>query len=425
MNKCIIITQLIMILHYVLIILTTLYVLIYAYIKIKYPFWNNQPVYHSYDYWRRFYQEPFYIYKFRPIKTKFCNFSNIKTILFADTTEEQKQRALYLLYSNYISNDRILFTFNKENLETLCIGYADSVYLSLYYETHYNLSKSNDHVIIENREPIGCLLSYPANIYFKGASLSGEYSELTLYYMDLLCIHREHNPVKKTRELFQTHEYNQRIKNPSILGSLIKREIELFDGIIPLVEYKTNIYYLREMNFPNLPKYFHVLEINTDNIDILTDFIYVQTHLDLKINEKHYEFISCVSMGNYLENIKKKTTYVYCLKKGEFIFGMYFFKDAKLKYEDLEGDTLHFYGSIFNSNNKELFYLGYMHSLYSIIKKYPGFKIMMFENLGDNIEIHNFWRNKNTPIFQNKTAYYTFNWIYPSSPIHPSKCIFL
>ena len=31
---------------------------IFGYIKLVYPFWNNQPVYHSYDFLRRFYKEP-------------------------------------------------------------------------------------------------------------------------------------------------------------------------------------------------------------------------------------------------------------------------------------------------------------------------------------------------------------------------------
>ena len=57
------------------------------------------------------------------------------------------------------------------------------------------------------------------------------YTQIPMYFIDFLCIHREHLPLKKTRELFQTHEYNQRIKNSNIVGSLIKREIDLLEGM--------------------------------------------------------------------------------------------------------------------------------------------------------------------------------------------------
>ena len=96
-----------------------------------------------------------------------------------------------------------------------------------------------------------------------------------------------------------------------------------------------------------------------------------------------------------------------------------------MQYEDIEGNTLQFYGSINNTELESLFYLGFLHAIQKIIKKFPKYKMIMFENLGDNTILNKEWRKKNTPIFKNKTAYYAYNWVYPSSPILPEYCLFL
>ena len=245
--------------------------------------------------------------------------------------------------------------------------------------------------------------------------------------MDYLCVHRELDHNKKSRvirELFQTHEYNQRLYNQSVLGSLFKREIDLLEGVVPLVQYTTYIYYLHNVIFPPLPAHFEIVQITGETMDLLTDFLFVQTHLDLE-KSNHLTLLSVTSLGNYIETIKQNTTYVFCLKKGRFVYGMYFFKDAKMQYEDLEGNTLHFYGSVCNTDTAKLFHLGFLHSICLIVKKQKEYKMLLFENLGDNTVLHQFWRQKNTPTLENKTAYYTFNWVWPGSPLRPEQCLFL
>ena len=459
------------IVQYIVVLITIIYVIFYGYIKIKYPFWNNQPVYHKYDLWRGFWSDPFYIYKYRPIKTKFYNSINVTTIPYLDANTEQKGQVLQLLLSNYISNDRILLTMQEKNLDTSYAGHTDTPFFSVYIDKNFkvlpvdspnglsmdnrlfappggsvgvpkepNLESLRDSLakrpeenldlsknIIVNNSVIGSLLSNPVKIYYQGSPQDKVYTELPLYYMDYLCVHRELDHNKKSRvirELFQTHEYNQRLYNPTVLGSLFKREIDLLEGVVPLVQYTTYIYYLHNVIFPPLPAHFEIVQITGETMDLLTDFLFVQTHLDLE-KSNHLTLLSVTSLGNYVETIKQNTTYIFCLKKGSFIYGMYFFKDAKMQYEDLEGNTLHFYGSVCNTDTAKLFHLGFLHSICLIIKKYREFKMMLFENLGDNTILHRMWRQKNSPTLENKTAYYTFNWIWPGSPLQPEKCLFL
>jgi len=419
------------IIQYIVVTVTLLYIIIYAYIKIKYPFWNVQPVYHTYDFWRAFYSTPFFIYKYRPIKTKFSNEVNVKTIPYLDATSEQKKQVLQLLQSNYISNDRILLTLLEKDLDALYGGHFDTPFISLYIEKNYGLGESLDsNTIILNKRIIGSIISNPVHVYCPKANV---YTETPLYYTDFLCVNRELKSSKGSlgskgskhiRELFDTHEFHQRLYNPAIAGSLFKREIDLLDGIVPIVQYITYVYYLRNMGFPPLPAHFHVVHINAENLDLLTDFLYVQTHLDLD-KSAHLDLLSVTSLGNYIAMIKQGLCHVFCLRKGEHIFATYFFRDGKMQYEDLDGDTLQFYGSMSNTDTAQLFYLGLLHSLYQIMKKYPRFKMLMFENLGDNTVLHKLWRQKNSPTFENKTAYYSYNWIHPGSPLRSEKCLFL
>jgi len=417
--------------EYILITITLTFLLFYAYIKLKYPFWNNQPVFHPYDYWRFFYQTPFFIYKHRPLKTKFCEFNQIRTYPFLETSSQQRKDICYLLHSNYILNDRILFTLVENDLEAQYTGHNEPTFLSIYNEKKYEFSKIDASFatqydeIIESLKPVGCVLSRPLHFYYRESYQQNVYTELPIYYVDIICANRELDQKKLNRQLLQTHEYNQRIKNPVILCSLIKKEIDLFEGVIPLIEYPTYVFYLRNLRFLPLPDHFYITHITVEQADILTDFIYEQTRLDLVRTKKYFDILAISDMGNLIALIKQRLLYAYCLRNGEHIYGFYFMKDAKMQYEDIDGETLQVVGSMMNCDSASLFYRGFLHSLHNIVKKQTKYKMLLFEGISDNVVLLEYWRQQNTPVFTNNTAYYTFNLIYPNSPLNPERCLVL
>ena len=73
------------------------FLVLFAYIKIRYPFWNNQPVFHTYDYLRYFYSVPYVIYKYIPVKTKFCDFNQIETASYTECSQESINKMVNLL----------------------------------------------------------------------------------------------------------------------------------------------------------------------------------------------------------------------------------------------------------------------------------------------------------------------------------------
>jgi hypothetical protein len=264
--------------------------------------------------------------------------------------------------------------------------------------------------------PIGVISSRGMNIYVKSYK-SATYSKIPVYYWDFLCIHREHVLKKIGRNLIQTHEYNQRIQNPTIQVSLFKKEMDLCKGIVPLTQYSTFMFHLPSMKIPKLPLYHSLIKIEKENISILSDFFE-----EMIKNTSTFDFISISDLGNLISLIDKNILFVFCLTMQEQIFGFYFFKNMHTQYEDFQGgDTLQLIGSI-NNDSAPLFYTGFLQSLFYITKK-KNYKILFIENISHNHAILSNWIKINPIIMENKTAYYLYNFICPGSPYMSEKCI--
>jgi len=115
-------------------IISFLIVIIFCYRKIKYPFWNVQPVFHTYDFWRYYRTVPFYIQNDKPMKTKFLDFHNIIVLPYFEYKSGEIDEIINLLQCYYISSENVLFTINKKVIETYMTGNDGTSYLSIYYD---------------------------------------------------------------------------------------------------------------------------------------------------------------------------------------------------------------------------------------------------------------------------------------------------
>jgi len=417
--------------QYILLSTVIVFLSIFAYIKIKYPFWNNQPVFHYYDYWRYYYSSPFIVYQYRPIKTKYCDFSNIKTTDYLEISEYEKVNLTNLLQCYYIPTEEIIHNINSDDINTYLTGQTMSSFVSLYIDIEYKIKsiKNEPETIEPTMKPIGCISSRCMNFYYQETTDPRIYKEIPIYYIDFLSINREKDVKNISRKLLQTHEYNQRIKNPKVLVSLIKKEIELFEGVVPLVQYETYVFHLRNIHFPNLPANHEVIQITTENIDILLDFFYIQKN-NIDSNPFSFDIMILSDIGNIIALIKKRILYVFCLRFGDNVLGIYFIKDAKMQYEklnkeEIDNNTLNCIASITNCESNQVFYLGYLHGLRQIIEKNRIYNMILMEEIGHNCYLVNKWREKHTAIFVNNAAYYLYNMIYPASILTPEKCFIL
>lgn len=413
-------------LHYILFIITFAILLFYAYIKLKYPFWNNQPVYHTYDYFRYFYSVPYYVNRYRPYKTKFYDYKNVRTIQYMNINNDKKKQLLDMIQCYYINTDRIIHTIDNMSLDSYFSGQTEKPFVSIYYQEIYEqiVDPSFGSHIVSKYKPLGCITSRKINFWHLNIKNNNQnYTELPVYYIDFLCVGRNNKTTDIYRKLLQTHEYNQRIENPNIICSIIKKEIELFQGIVPFVKYNTYTYKLRNHKIPRLPKHYHVIQINTKNIDLYVDFFYNNNDYCSKI--RLYDVLIFPDIGNIEEMIKNKILYIYCLKANENIYGFYFFKDTKMYYEDIECNTITFQTSVMNCLSSDIFYTGFLNSIKEIVKLDTSFHMLLFEDIGHNNIIMQYWNKKYTPIFTNKTAYYLYNYIYPGSPLNKIRMFIL
>jgi len=416
--------------EYILLSSTIVFLGIFGYVKLKYPFWNNQPVYHTYDIWRTMYKNPFILRKTRPHKTKFCDFTNIKTTDYLEISHFEKTSLVDLLQCYYIPTEEIIHTIKHGDVDAYLTGQLHTSYVSTYIDFEYQVFRKNNEPenIKTIPKPIGCITSRSLNFMYKDSETIS-YVDIPIYYIDFLAVNNKKDTISMSRKLLQTHEYYQRLHNRKIHVSLLKKEINLFDGVVPLIKYPTYLFSLRNIHFQRLPAHHEVLQITSENIDILLDFLHIQK-TGQPVKALAFDILVFPDIGNIIALIKQGLLFVFCLREGENIYGMYFIRDAKTQYEklnqeDIENDTLQAVASISNCESNELFFLGYLHGLRQIIEKQKKFRMILMETIGHNCYLYGMWCDKHTPIFKNDTAYYLMNMIYPCSPIDPTKCFIL
>jgi hypothetical protein len=247
--------------------------------------------------------------------------------------------------------------------------------------------------------------------------------------MDYQTTQRDQNASKLNRSLLQTHEYNQRIQNPEIAVSLLKKEVDLFYGVIPLVQYESTTYLIENRRFPRLPDHYHILQVDSANMDILIDFLE-----ELKGGPAAlFQLSVFAETGTLISLLKAQVLYMSCLCKGGEIYAFYFWKDTKTQYvleNDVPGDIIQSIATVNKMSKKvdpygRFFYLGFLHALHGIVKGKPSFKILLLEEIADTVYLHPHWRRKHTAMYSHFTAYYSFNLICPRSPISANQCLFL
>ena len=82
--------------------------------------------------------------------------------------------------------------------------------------------------------------------------------------------------------------------------------------------------------------------------------------------------------------------------------------------------------SIKNISDNNVYYSGFINSMCKILKeKQNKYKMLMIENIGHSNHIVSLWDLYNKPTFDNKTAYYLYNFIYPCSPLLPEKTLII
>ena len=411
-------------LEYIFIFIFFLWFIPIVYIKIRYPFWSHQPVFHSYDILKYWTKIPYIIQKGNPLKTKYLN-TNVKTEDFLDLSDSDVSDAVQFIQDHYVESDKVLTMINNEDIIKEFIGHSNPSYISFYYDKQYEYDTDLNDTFPTFKEKnilVGTMTSRAIKIYLS------EYNyENFAYYWDHLCTHREFQNKFLGRNLIQSHEKYQRMNNKDVSISLFKREINLCEGVIPLCRYNIHTFPLETIKKPPL-KDFVVERVIHQNVDIVFDFLYNITHNILYAPFTISIFPETTVLDSLIENGK---IIVYSLKFKSKILGLYFFKDPKICYDtNIDRNVLECIGSVLlnndNQNSESLFFGGLLHSIYDIQQTAAvKFKLLAFSDIMHNEQIINRWRWKYNPICVTQSAYYLYNAVFPNMPYDAKKCFIL
>jgi hypothetical protein len=404
--------------NYYVVALCFVSLVLFIYIKIRYPFWNTQPVVHTYDYWRRWGTREGHIIHKLPYKSQFYDKeSKVSTIDYSRVSTPEKQQIAVFLQSHYIPTDRLLSTLSVAVLDTYMSGHNAPSFVSVHREMDgHVIGGRHGHITNGGHGHItGTILSRLIHLYFSEASPT----HIEAYFTEYMCIHRESGGGRVAERLFQTHEYNRRIRNPLIPVSLFRKEGALCEGVVPFIPYMVYTYYMRNLDITPLPSSFTISRVVKHNTDLVHD-IY-QTLIN---PGKLSMFSVCIlpDIGNMLALLEKRELFLFCLKKGEHLYAIYIFRNAQIHYEELDGETLEFVASIQNTDNPRIFMSGFAHSLRDILKENRRYKMIRMSSIGHNQLILSKWREYHHSVLETPGALYLYNYVSPKMPVDTSRC---
>lgn len=405
------------------------------YIKIKYPFWNQVPALHTYDWHRRYlYSEKPYRIRLLPRKTKYLNPECVDTYFYRNLDDVVLTEITQLLQNNYIPSDRLFCSIQLADFAAHFSGHSNPPIVSLYNETVITTISNVENIDVietEKKKNIqGVITSRPITISIVNQKGTEILAQEPAYYMDFLCFNKHAVSPLKVRQLFQTHEFNQSHYNLSVNISIFKKEVELCPGLVPLVEYNTYTFYMRyKVETPLMPKNFQIVRIQREHKHHLYDFVERIGTLREGTADLGFRLSIVADIGSIITLLQTNQMFAYAFRgpdkdtpgKFDSVYSIYFFRNAHTKYDELDGgDTLQFVAGFCNTNDAELYFVGFLWSLKEVVKDF-GSKIAMLsmDDVGHVRPIIARWLSKNDSIFTTKSAYYSYNYIIPKTPIDP------
>lgn len=385
-------------LSYILFFSVVILFFIYIYIRLKYGFWVSQPVFHVYDI-IYIINPPGIINHILPEKNKYTNFKNIETIIFPELSKLKLTRFVQFIQSNYLQNKDNVFSPKSENIIPYFTGHNSKTFVSFYNEDNLMMDLKKG-TMIEDKKVTGIITSRPIHVVINNRDKDATFDA---YYVDYLCVDKMYRKKGIAPQIIQTHEYNQRHLNKNIVVSLFKREDEL-TGIVPLCVYSTYGFSVNKWTKPHdLHSSYKMIEINPQNFHFLFDFI--------KNNGNQFDIVINTEVTNIIELIKTKNVFIYAITLDTKIICAYFYRKS-CTFIEKNMEVLTCFASINNSNN-DIFIQGFKISFWKIAaENYFGFSAI--EEISHNKIIIENLKIKTTPLIVSPTAYFFYNFAYPT-----------
>jgi len=411
-------------LKYLAVFLLCVVITLFMYIRVKYQFWNAQPVFHIYDIY--YYLFPPGVIRYElPDKNKFCNFVNIQTIPYSSASELQIDTLISFTRKHYLANKENTFSPTRENIAPYFTGHHCESFITIYTEPKL-LMDTKTNTTIESANTVSVMTSRPIHVSINNGDKDAYF---TAYYVDYLCVDSSFRKKGIAPQMIQTHEYNQRHANKKVVVSLFKREGEL-TGIVPLCVYSSYGYDFSKSshtfinNTTSLPSSLNVVKVEVKSMYLLIDF--------MKSRQSMFDIVCVSETSNLVELVKTQNMYCYVVIENHVVLHAYFFRKtctfmekgvevlsciASIKGVDRKSmliNTNTNTNTNTNNNDLSIFVSGYKTAITKIQSLYPAFTYMVIENVSDNHILVKEINRGCEPDIVHPTAYFFYNFAYRS-----------
>lgn len=388
---------------YILLFILIVYIILRAYIKIKYKFWYIQPVFHIYDIFNWIVSNSI-IDLSQPEVNKYTNLIKIKTYNIEEINTILLDRACHFIKSYFLQSSYATYSPQKNNIIEYLKCSNNKSYISIYHEPKLLFeSKNQNQDYIMHDELISVITGRPLNITLRTNPC------FQIYYVDNLCVHTGYRKKGIAQEMIQTHYYNLRKNNDNIKTCLFKREGEL-NLIVPLVTYTTYAFKVNDIKkqhmFSDVSN--NVIEINNDQLSLFIHFI------TLQISNKQFDCVIMPDIENIMNLIKTQNIFLYALINTGEIVSLYVFRRPKLFYNKEE--AIECFLTLYNKNDitSEYFIDGFFTSLKKISEKLKNNYLLLEETCDSHIIVNKIISMNNNNnislLFKSPTAFFLYNY---------------
>lgn len=390
---------------YIIAFIIFTYLILKAFVKIKFHFWSAQPVFHIYDlhHWLR---PNKIISSALPEMNKYVNLVNIKTKRIDEMSDKQITVVCKFIRENYLRNKTAEYSPDEHHIVEYMKGANHPSYVSVYYRPKLLCEASAGSETETNIETdiYSVISARILNITMKGIG------SFPLYYIDNLCV----NPAMRKKGVapksIQTLHYHLRRANEKIHTFLFKREGEM-TAIVPLTTFTTcgyDVSGIRRFELPHASM--NVLEVTTKSLVLFVDFI-----------QRHRDSYDCVvvpdvtNLGNMIDAGIISIRGI--LEHGKLI-AVYVFRDAATLYDGQR--ALELVTSISACHFNEIYYAGFTQALHSCCKEWNATKVVV-DGVGGNHLITQCLRERgHVPFLSSPSAFFLYNYVSYTFP--PEKC---
>tara|TARA_Y100000816_G_scaffold292131_1_gene285983 strand:- start:3675 stop:4823 length:1149 start_codon:yes stop_codon:yes gene_type:complete len=363
---------------FLFIVLTVLLCLLY--LKIRYPFWSRQPVFHYYNlyYWLT---SPGYLnYEFNI--NKYYD-GNIEFNDYLKLNKDKKNELYTLVKNNYSPASHEYYEPTMDAIIDYFKGHNKKVYISMKYSIDTN----------KNKKCIGTMSSIPYEmVIYK--------NKMDIYYIDFLCVHKDYRKKGNAPLIIYSHAVNL-YNMYKHLVYIFKRE-GVLSSYVPLTVYNTYIFdtkhWVKNASFKN--NQYQLIDSKGSNISTLQEIFE-----DMETNDM-FECIYKPNLNNINILIQNGHLIVFILMIDNNPYACYVYKNNHVSYGDNKCVDLI---ASYSNTSDEIFIMGYLNSL-TILSKRITYNYLLIENISHNYILLKAVLERYSYKYKCDTGYYFYNY---------------